>query len=558
MPQDAYTIKFIAEELENLLVGGKISKITQPEKDTLTFIIYTRKGSVKLEMCLSAKYCRLNIAKGEVFAPKIAPSFCMLLRKHLQNAEITDVKQIEHERIVYFDFNCFSEFERTRMRLYAELMGKYSNAVLTKDGKIVGALKTTSLTDSVKRILFNGAAYTLPEKQDKIDPDDMQALAAAFESAPQDKAEFISSRVRGISYATALDIASTYGQNLTAKELNSYICGGQCSPCVTYSDGEPDDFKARSCSEFRRDYPDILSAQSAYYAYVCGKKAFTDRKRKIESALRSAVKKHEKRLAADIERLDACADSESVRLKGELLTANLYAVKRGDTSFEAVNYYDPEGGRIKIELDKSLSPADNAQKFYRRYAKLKRTYAAVSEQKREAERELNYLASIQAHIDSAESLIDLEETEKELVSLGILKGEPTKGKTKDTPAPFRAFEKDGFRILAGRNNLSNDRLLKSISPDDMWLHTQVYHSAHVAILAQGREIPESVLIAAAEICANFSDGRGGGKVPVDYCRRKFVKKPQKAAAGFVVYTDYKTVLVAPNAHAELAENEKPV
>ena len=192
MPQDAFTIKYVAKELEQKLSGGKISKIVQPAKDVLTFIIYTENGSVKLEICLSAKGCRINLANSDLPAPKTALSFCMLLRKHLQNAKITAVKQIEGERIVYFDLECISEFELANMRFYVELMGKYSNAILVKDGVISGALKSTAIGESTKRILFTGAKYALPEPQDKIPPDDLPAIKTAFSNVYGDRAKFIS------------------------------------------------------------------------------------------------------------------------------------------------------------------------------------------------------------------------------------------------------------------------------------------------------------------------------------------------------------------------------
>ena len=553
MPQDAFTINFIAKELQQTLAGGKISKITQQSKDLLTFIIYTRKGTVKLEICLAAKGCRINLTDAEVPAPKTALGFCMLLRKHLQNAEITRVGQIEDERIIFFDLDCTSEFELTKMTLYVELMGKYSNAVLVQNGIIVGALKTTAISESTKRVLFSGAKYTLPEPQDKHSPRNMAQITHIFDGASGDKAKMISDKVKGVSYATALEIVALYGENLTANDVFNYLNDGFCAPCVTFADGEPIDFKVRSSATEKRAYNTVLEAQTAYYASINAKKDFDDKVRKLSSALASAVKKQEKRLAVMEQKLLDCRDMDTVKLKGELITANVYALQRGMDGFEAVNYYDENGGKIKIALDKSLSPAENAQKYYKRYAKLKRTAISVTEQKNETLEKLNYLNSISAHIRLAENLCDLVETEEELKDLGLLPKEQTNKKKTVQITPYRAYMLGGMKILAGRSNVQNDRLLKSISREDLWLHTQGYHSSHVAILSGGKPVPDEVLIAAAEICAYYSDGRAGTKIPVDYTRRAFVKKPPKANAGFVIYTDYKTVLVNPNAHEELRQ-----
>ena len=548
MPQDAFTIKYIASELKEVLIGGKISKITQPAKDCLTFIIYTQKGSLKLETCLSAKASRINLCKTETPAPKTAPSFCMLLRKHLQNATVTDIKQVKDERVIFIDFLCTSEFEITPMRLYLELMGKYSNAALVKDGVILGALKQTAIGENTKRVLFSGVKYTLPAGQEKISPDDTEGLEKLFENRTADLAKFISDNIRGVAYSTALDIVLTYGEDATLKEIHDYLCGGFCEPCVIYQNGEPADFKVRSADENAKKYPSVLEAQAAYYAYVTSKDEFELKKRRILSCLNSAVKKCEKRLSEESQKLLECDGAENIRLKGELLTANLYLIPRGADKFEAINYYDEAGGTVTIALDKSLSPADNAQKFFKKYAKLKRTAASVSQQKAQTESRLKYLNSISAHLLSADCLCDLQAIEDELISCGIIKPETAPKKKKDEALPPRTYLIDGFKIISGRNNLQNDRILKKLAPNDIWLHAQSYHSSHVGIITDGKPVPDGVLLAAAEICVNYSDGKNGGKIPVDYTLAKFVKKPSGGAAGFVVYTDYKTLLAEANPH----------
>lgn len=553
MPQDAFTIKFIAVELDSLLKGGKISKITQPDRDTLSFIIYTAKGSVKLDACLSARDCRVSLTGVDKPPPKVAPGFCMLLRKHLANAEITGVRQIPFERIVVFSFVSVSEFEKLETELYFEVMGKYSNAVLTAGGVILGALKTAWIGENTKRALMAGVKYKLPEPQDKILPCDLPALENLLSVPAGDVAKRISDNVKGVAYSTACDIAERYSNSPSAAQVKEYLCGGEYSPCVTYENGEEKDFAVRRCSGKMKLFPTLLSAQKEYYDKLYVRRAFSDRKKRLDGALASAEKKLEKRLQSINEKLLACREAETVKLKGELLTANIYAVKRGDGYLEAVNYYDAGGGKIKIALDRSLTPAQNAQNYYKRYAKLKRTQKTVSAQKTECESAADYLSGIRANLCAAESLCDLEETEQELKKLGLIK---ENGKKEKPPAmPFRKFVCGDFTLLAGRNNIQNDRLLKTLSPCDMWLHTHGYHSAHVGIVTGGKEVPAQVLLTAAEICAYYSDGRGGGKVPVDYTLKKFVKKPPAANAGAVVYTEYKTILAEPAKHPELAAEE---
>lgn len=552
MPQDAYTLRHISKELAREFVGGKISRINQPEKDWLSLLIYTLNGTVKLDICLSAKYCRISAAeKREVPNPKVAPNFCMLLRKHLQNAQITAISQIGFERVIAFDLKCFSEFETTDMRLYLEIMGKYSNAVLTKDGIIVGAMKVASLENNAKRITMSGARYALPEKQDKADPFDRRALNALFEGGHGDAAKFIADRVAGIALTTAADMVAEYGEDITADEVYEYVTGGEPSPCVTLAGGKPADFKARCAGGDKISYPTLLGAQAAYYDHCVGERLFADKKRKLASALSSSLKKTEKWLGQIESKLAECASMEDVKLKGELITSNIYAVRRGDRTLEAVNYYDPECRTVKIELDTRLTPAQNAQKYYKKYAKLKRTATALGEQKAELSEKLFYLNSIEVALNSSEDMPDLTGIEQELVSLSLLPDEGNKKgkKAKDAPLPFRQYECDGFEILCGRNNVQNDRLVRSLSDDDFWLHAKAYHSSHVAIIAGGRQPTDRAIKFAAEVCAYYSEARQSDKTAIDYTRRKFVKKPSGANAGFVTYTQQKTILVTPDAHA---------
>lgn len=556
MPQDAFTLRYVIKELDNKLRGGKVSRINQPEKDELTLFIYTANGTVKLEICAHAQNCRLNIGEPDKHNQKAALSFCMLLRKHLQNAEVLSVTQPGFERIAAIKFDCTGDFERAERILYCEIMGKYSNVILTENGKILGAMKTTSLESGARRILFTGAQYELPAPQGKADPTDLSALEEAMNGSVGG-ADFIADKITGISYATAADIEAAFGGTASAKDVYRYVSGEFFSPCVTYKNGAPNDFKACCFYGDKKPYTTLLGAQSAYYSYVCAKKTFEDKKRKLDSALRSAEKKCEKRLGIILSRLEECRDIEDVKLKGELITANIYAIERGAKQLKAVNYYDENMPEITIALDERLTPAQNAQKYYKRYAKLKRTVVALSSQKEETEEEKAYLESIRSSINAADDIMDFEEAETELISLGLIKAENApKGKKKESPrAPFRRYIYSGFTIIAGRNNMQNERLTKSLGEKDIWLHTQKYHSSHVAILADGREVPEDVIKVAAEICAYYSEARSGAKVPVDYALKKYVKKPSGAKPGFVIYTNYKTALAEPVKHEELAVSE---
>ena len=551
MPQDAFTLQHVAAELKNVIVNGKISKINMPEKDELSLIIYTPKGSIKLEISTSAKNNRISLARTEKPNPQVAPNFCMLLRKHLQNALITDVKQIAFERVIAIELDCFSEFNQTHMTLYCEIMGKYSNMVLVEGGVIIGALKQTTLEENAKRLLFPGAKYTLPPPQGKADPTDINALELAFGGGAHDE-KFVCDNVEGIAYSTAAEMCAEYGGDVTAEQVYEYVNSAAIAPCIVYDEsGKPYDFKVRTTQKNCKLTADLLSAQQEYYDYVYVQKTFDDAKRRLMSALHTATKKTEKRLEQINSKLLECRSADEVKLKGELITANIYRIERGMTSFEADDYYSEEPKKIKIELDRQLSPAQNAQRYYKKYAKMKRTTEILAVQKTGIEEQLDYLMSIDTHICAAECIDDLREILDELATDGLIKQVIQKGGKKkkiDEAAPLREYEIDGFSVLAGRNNLQNDRLLKRLSPNDIWLHTNRYHSSHVGIVADGNTVPDKVIAKAAEICAYYSQARGRDKVTVDYTLRKYVKKPPKANSGFVIYTDYSNIIVSPDPH----------
>ena len=549
MPQDAFTLRRNVRELQELLVGGKINKVIQPAKDELLFYIYTGKSLLKLIVCTNASFCRICLTDEEKEPPAVAPNFCMLLRKHLAGAQITAVEQAGFERIVAITLHCVSDFTQTDRVLYCEIMGKYSNVVLTEQGVILGALKTASLETNALRVLFPGARYTLPAPQDKADPRDKTALGAAVQSvlSAADPAAALADRVAGIAYATAAQIVADYPPHTGmpfADFVYDYLFSGEDAPCVLRRGKEPVEFGAKPLTGARR-VSSLQEAQEIVYGYKSAKKAFEEKKRRLCAAAAGLKKKQEKKLAQILEKLKECEDGENCRLKGELITANIYRLERGMSACKLENYYEEGAPLVSIALEKNLSPAQNAQRYYKKYAKLRRTVEALTPRLKTERAELDYTESVLSSLAQAEEMQDLAEIEEELIALHLLR-EPQSGKKKKTEtSPFRVFEKGSFLIRAGRNNVQNDRLVRESAPDDIWLHTQKYHSAHVVIAAEGRKVPDDVLEFAARLCAYYSDGRGGGKIPVDYCLRRFVKKPPRAKAGFVHYTDYKTVLVEP-------------
>ena len=539
MPQDAFTLRLIARELDSMLAGGRINKIVQPGKDEVSLLIYTKKSTVKLVLNTNAQDCGAYFDEREEEAPLVAPNFCMLLRKRVQGAEILGVRLVGFERILCFSLRSASDFSASERKLYLEVMGKYSNLVLTENGMILGAMKTTTLDDSVRRTVFPGVLYTLPAKQDKVDPSDEAALRAVLGEMEGDPGRFLFTRVAGLAPSTAEQIAACYrGGDLTA-HVRNFLFSDEISPCVVERDGKPCDFFARRVPG-AIPFDTIAEAQTYYYTARKTAKAAENAKRRLTSAVRAALKKQEKRLSQTLEKRALCEDCETLRVKGELLTANLHMLSRGMSGCELPNFYDEAGGTLKIALDPQLSPSQNAQSYFKRYRKQKRTLEMLAPQEAETRAELEYLQSLLSAAEVAESREDLLSCEEELEAAELLKAPQQPRKKAKREIPFRSYAFGGFTIHAGRNNLQNDLLVRRSSPEDLWLHAQRYHSCHVVVHTDGRKVPDDVLAFAANVCAKYSDARGE-RIPVDCTRIKFVKKPPKSKAGFVIYTDFTTL-----------------
>lgn len=557
MPQDAFHIKRLVDELNERIVGGAINRISQADKDELTFIIYTGKSTVKLLFSTNASFARVCLTETEKDPLPVAPNFCMLLRKHLLGGTIVAVRQHEFERIVEVEIFCKRDFHSERCVLIAEIMGKYSNLVLTREGVILGALKTTSLETNARRILFSGANYLYPEPQDKCSPFDTATLRAREqdyfslrEKTEETVADFVFTHVSGLAISTAREIAKRLPRQTPLHAFLPQFCESEENrPHLLLLNGVPTDFFAFPVANGVPE-PSLLAAADEYYFHRETGRIFSEKQQRALGAIRAFKKKRSKAIADVLERLKEAENAEEFRRNGELITANFYRLTQGMSSFTTQNWYSENAEEVTIQLDPLLSPQANAQRCFKSYAKAKRTKSALVPRLEQEQKESDYADSILSSVERAETLDDLKEIETELILLGLMR-EPQKkigGKKKESVTPFREYEHAGFTILAGRNNLQNDRLLKESDGTDLWLHTQKYHSAHVIIRAKGRHVPDEVVKYAAEICAYYSDGKDGDKIPVDYCQRAFVKKPPKAKAGAVVYSNQKTALVTPNAH----------
>ncbi|MBQ5802542.1 MAG: NFACT family protein [Clostridia bacterium] len=570
MPQDAVTLRRVARALNARLVGGKINKITQPVKDEIDMLVYAGGKTVQIVLSANASCARAGISSLQRENPLVCYAFCMLLRKHLSGGEILSVEQMGSDRVIAFTVKNRNDLREEGIKvLYCEIMGKYSNVILTENGKILGAIKTASLDEASKRVVMPNFPYAPPPAQDKTDFTDLAALTQtlrAFNGG--DLGEFLFSRVKGFSYPTAKELAvCTFGADVRpslSEEETGRLTKGLCefmqkeeTPCVLTVNGKPLDFfpfPYQTLSGEVSVFPDLLSAQDAFYSRKEGKKLLDEGKKRLQSAVKSHENKLKRRLEVILLKEKDCRDMEEIRKKGEILIANLWQIPQGASKVTLPDYYDEAGGTITINLDATLTAQENAAKLFKRYDKEKKTLAAIAPQKEETLQELSYLDSLYGEIDRVETVKDLPVVEAELLALGVIKREGSpqkqKGDKRAVSTPHH-YQVHGFDVYVGRNNLQNDALTAEAKGGDLWLHTKDYHSSHVIIESAGRVVPDEVIGIAAELCVYHSSARGAGKTPVDYTLKKYVKKPAGAKPGFVIYTSQQTTFVSANAHEDL-------
>ena len=561
MPQDAFTLRYLCAELNSTFSGGKVNRIIQPNADELVLTVYTGKRTEKLLLDVNPAAPRIGVITDDKESPLTAPNFCMLMRKHLLSATVLGVELIGFDRIVKIEFLTSGEFfDAVKKTLYVELMGRYSNIILTENGKILGGNRGINMFDNGVRPLIVGQPYVFPPVGDKKLPLD-QTLIAVFDKAEKTElVDLIIKNVQGVALSTAKEIVSEFlSKNSCGEvsgkaffdELNKYLYNTIPSPCVIFENDTVKDvcvYPYACISGDVKRFETLILAEEYYFTERERVKKFTSKKERLNSLTNTAVKKVKKRLTAIKAKEKDALSAEENRIKGELLLANIYRIKNGVSECVLDNYYD--GTTVKITLDERLSVSKNAENYYKKYNKQKRTLTALAPQREQAEKELDYLNSIVDEISLAENIDDLFLIQNELELYGILTERKNTGKKKKQETFCREYEIFGYKVRAGRNNTENDKLTFTAKPDDLWLHAKDYHSSHLIITAEGKAIPEKVILIAAEICAYYSKGRDGGKTEISYTEKRFVKKPPKSKPGFVTYDNFKSVTVEPLKHAE--------
>ena len=571
---DAFTLRHLCKELNELFKGGKVNRIVQPSENDVVFTVYTGKKTERLVLDVNPARPRICVDEIDRESPLTAPNFCMLLRKHLLSATIENIRLIGFDRIVAIDLLTSSEFSDSTLKtLYVELMGRYSNIILTEDGKILGGNRGINCFDAGIRPLIVGYKYTYPPTNEKREPSD-QTLTEYFTAFNGDNlADYICQGVQGVALSTANEAILAYSESIgtdtataiktlsdTAKKfakfLQEFLYNPPVNPCIMVEDGMYKDvcvfpYKTLGCNA--KYYPTLMRAESEFFTAKIIAKRIADKAERIKTVLKNSEKKAFKRVGAIMAKERDASDVEKDKILGELILANVYKIKRGDTIFVAQNYYD-DYKEIEIPLNEFKTPAENAEAYYKKYNKKKRTLISLAPQRAKEEEELDYIRSVQEEFALYETEKDLDGILEELKEYGLVKDNSPKKKKKEQSGA-RVYVIDGFTLKVGRNNVENDALTLNAKSRDIWLHSKDYHSAHAIIAYENKEIPQKVILIGAEICAYYSKARNGGKTEIAYTEKKHVKKPNGAKPGFCTYTDFKTVTVTGDKHAEFLKSE---
>ena len=567
MAFDGITIASIISECKEHLVGGRIYKIAQPEKDELLLTIKNKGTQFRLLMSADASLPFMYVTEYNSPSPMTAPNFCMLLRRHLQNAKIISIKQPEFERIVRIELEHLNELGDVCQKfLVIEVMGKHSNIIfLDQEDNIIDSIKRISgLVSSVREVL-PGKNYFIPETQNKKNP--LLVKYEEFEALICEKSmsvfKAIYTNFMGISPMVAHEICyraridSEFPTNSldhsqilllynAFEEAMQIIKLEKFNPVIFYENDNPIEYAAIMITSYKRENCKELDSISKLLEQYYKEKNMITRIRQKSVDLRKTVQtyleRNSKKYDLQLKQLQDTEKKDTYRIYGELLTTYGYESKLGDKTIEVMNYYTNE--KLIIPLDSTMTALENAKKYFEKYAKLKRTYEALSELIKDTKDEIIHLESISTALDIAQKEEDLVQIKEELIQSGYSKRKGGAKREKVLSKPFHYISSDGYHIYVGKNNLQNEELtFQFATGNDWWFHAKGIPGSHVVVKANSEELPDTTFEEAARLAAHYSKGRGQDKIEVDYTQKKNVKKPSGGKLGFVVYyTNFSMVI----------------
>lgn len=573
MALDGVFLHCVKNELD-FLIGGRIDKIAQPSREEIVISFRTHGGNEKLMISASAGSARVHITKESIENPKVPPMFCMLLRKHLGNGKLLDIRQDGLERILYFDFEAMNELgDMVKVTLAVEIMGRCSNLVIINcDGKIIDSIKRVDEEMSRERMVLPGMTYTLPPRSTRLDfrscskedirfslaalPDGdlAKSLVKVFEGlSPIIAREWVFYAAKGESPSKSeltddmLDRLYFYIRK-TASELSE---GKNVYTVIKDKDGLLKDFAFMSISQYgalmvTKTFETACEVLDYFYTERDNTARMKQRSQDLYKLLLNTTDRIARRIEAQKEELKTSEKRDEIKLKGDLISANLYRIEKGMNSIEVENFYDENCPTVKIDLDMRLTPSQNMQKYYAEYRKADTAEKILTEQIKQGEEELSYIDSVFDALTRTSSEDEVNELRLELAGQGYLKAVKLKGKPPKSRPPLEFTSPDGFTVLIGRNNVQNDKLTTKIAEkSDIWLHTKNITGSHVIIRTNGTVPPDETILYAARLAAYHSKAKNSSQVPVDYVQAKFVRKPAGSKPGKVIFTNNRTVYVTP-------------
>lgn len=567
MAFDGITVAGLVHELRTELLNGRIAKIAQPENDELLLTVKSPAGQKRLYISASASLPLIYLTDTNKPSPMTAPNFCMLLRKHISNGRIVDIYQPKLERIIHFTIEHLDELgDLCRKDLIVEIMGKHSNIIFcTEEGRIIDSIKHVSAQMSSVREVLPGRDYFVPDTMEKADPLSVEpeTFSRLLRAKPVPLAKALYTSFTGISPAAAEEVCVRSGidSSLPPKELSedimkhlytqfsiylSAVREGNFSPVIYYDGKEPKEFSALSMEHFAGLREEHFASVSAVLEHYYASKNQITRIRQKSADLRhivqTALERARKKYDLQLRQLKDTENREKYKVYGELIHTYGYNLEPEARSLEALNYYTNE--MVKIPLDPTKTPLENAQRYFDKYNKQKRTFEALSKLTQETRDDILYLESISNSLDIALTEDDLAEIKEELIHSGYMRRKFTKKKVKIKNQPLHYLSSDGYHIYVGKNNLQNDWLTFDFAVgNDWWFHAKDTPGSHVVVKTNGDELPDRTFEEAGRLAAYYSKSRGSEKVEIDYIEKKHVKKPKGAKPGFVVYyTNYSLVI----------------
>ncbi len=560
MAFDGLTIKAIVNELNENVKDARFFKIAEPEKDELLITIKTKSSQRKLLISASATLPLIYFTDKSRTSPLTAPNFCMLLRKYIANAKIVSIKQPSLERIIDIELEHYNDLgDLCRKHLIIELMGKHSNIIFTDDkNMIVDSIKHIGANVSSVREVLPGRDYFIAGANDKLNPfevDEEKFVNTVMEK-PLSISKAIYTSITGFSPLIANEIAFRAGldADMSVSALDDVdkrhlynifshivedIANNDYKLCIVFDDdGSPLEYSVIELSMYKDKKVEYYDSVSALLEDFYAKKESSTRIRQRSSDLRqivqSALNKNNKKYDLQLLQLKDTQKRDKFRIYGELLTTYGYNIEAGVKSAKVLNYYTDE--EINIPLDSDLSAIDNAKKYFEKYAKLKRTYEALTEITVSTKEEIDHLESIKCALDLAENEEDLKELKEELISSGYIRRKAKDKAAKINIKPLHYISSDGYDIYVGKNNLQNEYVTFKLADNgDWWFHAKSVPGSHVIVKAAGKELPDRTYEEAGRLAAYYSKSRGNDKVDIDYLLKKNIKKPAGGKPGFVIY-----------------------